>query len=87
MKKYLKPFLVVFIIVLIVLLIPKKSMLWDGGSVEYKAVLYKYTKVHRINNSGGYYDGVVIEVLGLKIFDNTKIVSESDITCINDDGC
>ena len=76
MKKKKEILLIVAIIILIVLCIPRKSMLWDGGSVEYKAVLYKYTKVHRLANNSGYFKGVEIEFLGFKIFDNTKIVNE-----------
>ena len=65
----------VITVVLILLLIPyRKDMLWDGGSVEYKSVLCKYTKVHRLANNSGYYEGIEIEFLGLKIFDNTKRV-------------
>ncbi len=75
MKK--KKIILVIAVVLILLLIPyRKDMLWDGGSVEYKSVLCKYTKVHKLADSGGYNEGLTIEFLGLKIFDNTKIVDE-----------
>jgi hypothetical protein len=75
MKK--KKIILVIAVVLILLLIPyRKDMLWDGGSVEYKSVLCKYTKVHKLADSGGYNEGLIIEFLGLKIFDNTKIVDE-----------
>lgn len=74
MKKR-KVILIIITVILIILLLPlRKDMLWDGGSVEYKAILYKFTKVHRLANNGGHYEGVEIEFLGLKIFDNTKIV-------------
>ena len=67
MKKR-KVILIIITVILIILLLPlRKDMLWDGGSVEF-------TKVHRLANNGGYYEGVEIEFLGLKIFDNTKIV-------------
>ncbi len=69
--------ILIIAIVLILLLIPyRKDMLWDGGSVEYKSVLCKYTKVHKFAYNGGYNEGIKIEFLGLKIFDNTKIVDE-----------
>ena len=72
-----KIILIIIVVVLILLLIPyRKDMLWDGGSVEYKSVLCKYTKVHRFANTGGYEEGMEIEFLGLKIFDNTKIVND-----------
>ena len=73
-----KIILIVIVVILILLLIPyKKDMLWDGGSVEYKSVLCKYTKVHRLANNSGYYEGIEIEFLGLKIFDNTKLARAS----------
>ena len=82
MKKLLeskKTLITIAVIVLIILFIPiRKNMLWDGGSVEYKSVLCKYTKVHRLSNNGGYYRGLEIEFLGLKIFDNAKLVIKKD---------
>ena len=69
---------------LILLLIPyRKDMLWDGGSVEYKSFLCKYTKVHKLaEGNSGYYEGLKIEFLGLKIFDNTKYYQASILyTC------
>ena len=72
-----KIIIIIITIVLILLLIPyRKDMLWDGGSVEYKSILCTYTKVHRLANNGGYEEGMKIELLGLKIFNNTKIVNE-----------
>ena len=80
MRKFLekkKTIFVVVVLIFIILFIPyRKDMLWDGGSVEYKAILCKYTKVHRLANNGGYYEGVEIIFLGLKVFDNTKLVNE-----------
>lgn len=70
-----KIILIIIFVVLILLLIPyRKDMLWDGGSVEYKSVLCKYTKVHKLASGSDYYEGTIIEFLGLKIFDNTKRV-------------
>lgn len=87
MKKK-KIILITIVVVLIILLIPyRKDMLWDGGSVEYKSVLCKYTKVHRLTNNSGYEEGVEIEFLGLKIFDNTKIVNEVDMPKKDDENC
>ena len=83
-----KKLILIIAVILILLLIPyRKDMLWDGGSVEYKSVLCKYTKVHRSSNNSGYEEGVKIEFLGLKIFDNTKIVNEVDITKNDDENC
>ncbi len=70
-----KIILIIIAIVLLLLLIPyQKDMLWDGGSIEYKSVLCKYTKVHKLASESDYYEGMIIEFLGLKLFDNTKRV-------------
>ena len=67
--------LIIIVVVLLLLLIPyRKNMLWDGGSIQYKSVLCKYTKVHKLASGSDYYEGIIIEFLGLKIFDNTKRV-------------
>ena len=67
--------LIIIVVVLLLLLIPyRKNMLWDGGSIEYKSVLCKYTKVHKLASGSDYYEGIIIEFLGLKILDNTKRV-------------
>ena len=43
-----KIIIAVFIIALIVLLFPIRNQLRDGGTVEYKALLYKVSKVHTL---------------------------------------
>lgn len=83
MKKK-KIILIIIAVVLMLLLIPyRKDWLLDGGSVEYKSVLCKYTKVHKYTeNYDGVYDGTKIEFLGLKIFDSTKVYQVSILyTC------
>ncbi len=61
-------------IVLLVLLIPIPYHLKDGGTVVYKAITYKVLKVHRLDEDSetGYKDGLIIEILGFKIYDNIK---------------
>lgn len=72
MKK--KIVICVAIVVALVLLIPIPMRLKDGGSVVYQAVLYSVKDVHSLNpdmESGApYKEGIVIKVLGVKIFDN-----------------
>lgn len=83
MKKK-KIIITITVVALILLLIPyRKEMLWDGGSVEYKSILCKYTKVHKYTeNYNGVYEGTKIEFLGLKIFDSTKVYQVSILyTC------
>lgn len=56
-------------VILLLLLIPFPIRLKDGGSIEYKAILYKYTKIHRLNekSSTGYEDGWELKILGIKV--------------------
>lgn len=42
------------IIVLVVLLFPRRNALNDGGTIEFKAVVYKISKVHRYKIDGKY---------------------------------
>ena len=66
---------------ILILLFPIRLQLRDGGTVEYKALLYKVSNVHRLisleemENEGKvkeYDDGIVIEILGIEIFNNVK---------------
>lgn len=69
--------LIVLIIILVTLitLLPIPIHLKDGGTVEYKALFYKVSKIHRLNlkSETGYEDGIVIEIFGKKIYDNVTI--------------
>ena len=51
------------------MLIPVPIRLKDGGSVEYKAILYKYTKIHRLSeiSLSGYEDGWELSILGIYV--------------------
>ena len=57
------------IIVFILMLIPIPNRLKDGGSVEYNAILYQYTKIHRLNekSSTGYEDGWELRIIGIQV--------------------
>ena len=73
MKK--KIIITVIIIVGLILLIPIPNHLRDGGTVEYKALLYKISKVHRLvplEENKEYDDGIIIEILGFEIYNNVK---------------
>lgn len=73
MKKKLR--IVIIIILIIVLLIPIPNRLKDGGSIEYKTLFYKYTKIHRLNekSSTGYEDGWELKILGKRVGGVTNI--------------
>ena len=78
MKK--KIIIVCIIVILMILVIPRKTMLWDGGTVEYKSLLYKITNYHKLDESSksGYNDGVKIEILGFTIYNN--FVEKQELT-------
>jgi len=69
-----KKIIIISIILAILLLIPIPMRLKDGGTIEYKAILYKVSKVHKINTESktGYEEGIIIEVLGIQVFNNVK---------------
>ena len=73
MKK--KVFIIIAIIIAVILLVPIPHRLKDGGSVEYKAILYTVKSVHQIdhNNAKGYIDGTIIKILGIEVFNNTDL--------------
>ena len=78
MKK--KVILIVIILIAIILLFPIPMRLKDGGSVEYRAMLYTITKYHRLapmETESGYIDGIGIEILGIEVFNNTDKRAES----------
>ena len=62
------------IVLALVLLIPVPLRLKDGGSVEWNAVLYSVTDVHRLapELESGYLEGTVIEILGIEVFNNAE---------------
>ena len=75
MKK--KVIIFIIIIVILILLFPIPMHLKDGGSVEYKALLYTITKYHKLapieeGKDVKYIDGIGIEILGKEIYNNTK---------------
>lgn len=69
------------IVVLLILLFPIRNQLKDGGTIEYRALLYKISKVHslisieemeREGKIKEYDDGIIIEILGFEIYNNVK---------------
>lgn len=68
-------------IILLVLLFPIRNQLKDGGTVEYKALVYKVSKVKRLisieemeqeGKIKEYDHGIIIEILGFEIYNNVK---------------
>ena len=79
MKK--KVIIILVAIILLVLLFPIKNQLKDGGTVEYKALVYKVSKVKKLISKEEMeqegkikeYDyGIIIEILRFEIYNNVK---------------
>lgn len=72
MKK--KVLIVGIIVLVLILLIPIPMHLNDGGTVEYKSLTYRISKVHRLtgNLEKMYEDGIIIEILGFEVFNNVN---------------
>ena len=71
-----KKIIIIFlVIVFLIMLIPIPNHLKDGGTVEYKAILYQYTKIHRLNEKSktGYENGWDLSILGFHIGGETTI--------------
>lgn len=70
MKK--KIILFIVIIAILVLLVPIPFKLKDGGSIEFKTLLYTITKYHRLDmeSETGFQDGLGIKILGMEVYNN-----------------
>lgn len=79
MKKRLV--IVMTVVILLILLVPIPRYLRDGGTVEYKALTYKISKVHRLmdNLKTEYEDGIIIEILDMEVFNNVNKKSNDNI--------
>lgn len=69
--------LLVIIVILLILLFPIPLHLNDGGSVEFRALLYTVTKYHKLapvkeNEQSEYIEGIGIEILGTEVYNNIK---------------
>ena len=79
MKK--KVIIILVAIILLVSLFPIRNQLKDGGTVEYKALVYKVSKVKKLISKEEmeregkikeYDHGIIIEILGFEIYNNVK---------------
>lgn len=72
MKKVI--IIVICVLLATVLLIPTPMYMEDGGTVEYKAILYSVADVHRLNQDeeteAPYQEGTIITILGIEVFNN-----------------
>lgn len=76
MKK--KAIIIVCVLLAIVLLFPIPMRLRDGGTIQYKAILYTVSDVHSLatveEQEAGkeFNEGIIIEILGFEIFNNVN---------------
>lgn len=79
MKK--KVIIIFVILVLLILLFPIKNQLKDGGTVEYKSLVYKVSKVNRLitieemekeGKVKEYEKGIIIEILGFEVYNDVE---------------
>ena len=73
-----KKIIIIICAFLVVTLIPIKTHLKDGGTIQYKSILYKINKVHRLIENG-FDIGTEIEILGFKVFDNVESVYDKKV--------
>ena len=68
-----KIIIIIAVIIFVLMLIPIPTR-WKNGVTEYKAILYKYTKVHtpREISFTGYEDGWELKILGIRVGGNIK---------------
>lgn len=71
-----KKVIIIIAIILIILLIPIPIKLRDGGSTEYRAILYsvtKYNRLSKVEEDGNtkYINGTEVKVLGFEVYNNT----------------
>ncbi len=76
-----KIIILVVVLLLVILLFPIRTQLKDGGTVQYKSIIYNISKVHKLitieemeqeGKIKEYDDGIIIELLGFEIFNNVK---------------
>lgn len=73
MKKKLA--LIVTGVLLLACLFPMPNHLKDGGTVEYRALLYTVSRVHRLNDLDAerpYQEGTIVKVLGIELYNNVE---------------
>lgn len=74
-------YIIIGVIIFILMLVPiPLTSLDDGGTKEYRAILYSVTKYHKLNliSEKGYDDGWKIKILGIKIYDRINTTDSNE---------
>ena len=69
--------IIAIICVLLILLFPTKLSLKDGGTVEYKAILYSIVKKHSMGteqSQDGYYIGTEVKILSFEVYNDVEFI-------------
>mgnify|MGYP000889095219 FL=1 len=73
--------IVIVIILALVLLVPTPIAYYDGGTVEYRAILYRVIDYHKLK-ANGYDTGIGVKVLGTMIYENKTFIEDPNMTFI-----
>lgn len=60
--------LIILCLALLIMSIPIKYNYKDGGTVSYRAILYSYTKYHRLIDDDSYYTGTEFLIFPFNFF-------------------
>jgi hypothetical protein len=79
-KNFIKKriFLIIGVILLFVLLFPIRYKLKDGGTIEYRSLIYSVYKVHSLTSleemekGKVYNEGLIIEIFGQEIYNTVQ---------------
>lgn len=74
--------IVIAAIMLLVLLFPVRIQYKDGGSVEYKAILYSVMKKHSCtdeNGVPGFHVGTIVKLLGMELYNQVQFVTLDEV--------
>lgn len=89
MKKKKIIIIIIVALIFILMLVPIPNRLKDGGTVEYNAILYQYTKIHRLSekSSTGFENGWELKILGYHIGGkvDTYVTAEHKISIRSND--
>lgn len=79
MKKHIT--VIITILIILVLMFPIRTQLKDGGTVEYKSLTYKISKVKRLiseeeaekeSKVQNYDRGIIVELFGFEIYNDVE---------------
>lgn len=76
-----KKIIILLVVALLIILFPIRNNLKDGGTVEYKSLVYRVSKVNRLitleemekkGKVKEYEKGIIIEILGFEVYNNVE---------------